>query len=143
MQHRHHTDDVDEAGDAAQGLRGDRRQRGTGTAEVKHRDAEQIQKYVQEGRDREEDEGCLRISDRAEQARQQVIEECERDAEEDDQQVPVRVLVDVVRRLHNVHDERTQECGQCRQYRSDDGGHYEAVGHVAPESLHILCAEAL
>ena len=68
MQYRHHADDVDEAGDAAQGLRGDRRQRDAGTAEVKHRDAEQIQKYVQKGRDREEDEGCLRVSDRAEQA---------------------------------------------------------------------------
>ena len=68
MEYRHHADDVDEAGDTAQGLRGDRRQRGTGTAEVEHGDAEQIQKYVQEGRDREEDKRCLRVSDRAEQA---------------------------------------------------------------------------
>lgn len=68
MEYRHHADDVDEAGDTAQSLRSDRRQRGAGTAEAKHRDAEQIQKYVQEGRDREEDEGCLRVSDRAEQA---------------------------------------------------------------------------
>ena len=143
MQHRHHADDVDEAGDAAQGLRGDRRKRGAGAAEVEHGDAEQIQEYIQEGRDREEDEGCLRVPDRAEQTRQQVIEERERDAEEDDQQVLVRVLVDVVRRLHDVHDERAQECGQCRQHHGDDGGHHEAVVHVAPESLHILCAEAL
>lgn len=143
MQHRHHTDDVNEAGDAAQGLCGDRRERGAGTAEVEHGDAEQIQEHIQEGRDCKEDEGCLRVSDCAEQARQQVIEERKRDAKEDDQQVLIRVLIDVVRCLHDVHDERAQECGQCRQYRSDDGGHHEAVIHVAPEALHILCAEAL
>lgn len=107
MEYRHHADDVDEAGDAAQGLRGDRRQRGAGTAEMQYGDAEKIEKYIQKGRNRKEDKRCLRVSDCTKKTRQQVVQQGERDAEENNQQILICISIDIRRCLHDMHDERT------------------------------------
>lgn len=107
MQHRHRAKDVDEAGDTAQRLCCNRRERRTGTAEMQHRDAEKVEKYIQKGRNRKEDKRCLRVSDCTKEARQQVVQQGERDAEENNQQILICISIDIRRCLHDVHDERT------------------------------------
>lgn len=107
MQHRHATDDVDETGDAAQSLRCNRRKCGTGTAEMQYGDAEKVEKYIQKGRNRKEDKRCLRVSDCTKKTRQQVVQQGERDAEENNQQILICISIDIRRCLHDMHDERT------------------------------------
>ena len=143
VQELHFPGDENKAHESAQCLTRDCRDGCSGDAPAEDGDAEEVEKDVERCRDREENERLPAVADRPEERCLHIIEERERQTEENDEQVGDCIFLNVCGGLQNFYDLRAEKrCGHC-QYRGAENGQHDHMVDVPAHVLHFRGAEPL
>ena len=100
MKDRVMPDHVDQAQYRGDSLGDDRRQSRSANAHAKDQDRKKVETDVHEGGQEQEVDWCLAVAQTSDDARQHVIEVCDRDSKEDHKNVIIGALDNVLRRIH-------------------------------------------
>ena len=106
-------------------------------------DKGEIQPHIQDRGKDEKDERRARIADGAEKSRHNVIKYRRADPAENDEQVPIRVIVVGGGRLHQAKQGRGERRGDRRRRRGNDNAQKIAHAHSAAHLLLVVRAERL
>lgn len=113
------------------------------TPPVEHEDEEEVEHDVEQGREEQEPEGGPAVAQRADDAREEVVEEGAGNADEGDEQVDVGPLEDVLRRAHPLQDVVAKQRGDEGDGERHDGGQPQADKDQLPHDAVVARAELL
>ena len=105
-------DHVDQTEHCRNSLRDYRSQSRSAHTHAKDQDRKKVETDVHEGGQEQEVDRCLAVSQTSDDARQHIIEVCDRDSKEDHKNVIIGALDNVLRRVHplqNVHAEQSDD----------------------------------
>ena len=143
MQELHFPGDKNETHQAAQRLARDRRDGRARDAPAEDGDAEEVEKDVERRRDCKENERLPAVADRPEERRLHVVEERERQTEENDKQVGDGIFLNICGCLQDADDRGTENCRDYCQHRGADDGQHDHVVDVPAHVLHFRGTEPL
>ena len=143
MQNRHLHHDEQQAEHAGNRLTEHRRQRRTEHAELEDQDERQIQNDVEHRGEHEEEQRRFAVAQRAQPAGEQVIQERERNARENDDNVIVGLLEAIRRRVHHAQDIPAVNHGQHGHHQREHDGKPRSVGDKFAHAAFFPRAELL
>ena len=130
-----HIGQAGHAGDPLGHHRGDGRPRHPG---VEPQNKGKVQEDVQHRGQGQEVHRCPAVPQRADDPRQQVVEEGGGDAHKDDEDIDVCAVEDVRRRLHHRENGPAQQTRGHREHQGEQGGEIGGVGHVAAHANRVV-----
>ena len=110
---------------------------------VQDRDAEHIEEDIEEGGNRKENERCTAVADGTQHSRGHVVKDCERNPEENDEEIRICIIDDVRRRLHEAQNRHAENCRHGRHNDGQRRAQNDGVKHIAPHALPVIRAKTL